>query len=142
MKKTAQPPTDAPAEGDGPERRRHERLTEGLPAEAGLQGDQTLKLALMNISYGGVQLGCSEDELHLIQREGFPALHGQSVEINLRVTLPLTTGAPEMLEATCRLVYTRRMTQHRFCLGMQFTDIKGQSRQALNHYLLESPNRL
>lgn len=142
MKKTQQPPVDSPSEGDGSERRRHERLAEGLPAEAGLQEGQTLKLALMNISHGGVQLGCNEDELQRIRKEGFPALHGQTVEIDLRVTLPSTTRAPEQLEATCRLVYTRRVTQHRFCLGMQFTDIKGQSRQALTRYLLEAPNRL
>jgi hypothetical protein len=73
-----------------------------------------------------------------IKAGGHPALHGQTVEIDLRVSLPTYDRASEALEATCRLVYTRRVTQRRYCLGMQFTGFKGQSRNALMHYLLDA----
>lgn len=122
-----------------PERRRHPRVYEDLPAEAVLADDSTLRLSLQSLGLGGVRLGCSESEMRRIKNDGHPALHGQTVEIDLRVNLPTYNRAAEKLEATCRLVYTRRVTQQRYCLGMQFTDLKGDSREALMRYLLDAP---
>jgi hypothetical protein len=122
-----------------PDRRRHPRVYEDLPAEAVLADDSTIRLSLQSLGLGGVRLGCSEKEMRRIKNDGHPALHGQTVEIDLRVSLPTYDRAAEKLEATCRLVYTRRITQQRYCLGMQFTDLKGDSREALMRYLLDAP---
>ncbi|HET7674395.1 MAG TPA: PilZ domain-containing protein [Gammaproteobacteria bacterium] len=120
-----------------PERRRHPRVYENLPAEIGLAGGQTMRLTLLNISLSGAQFGCDESELQRIKTEGFPALHGQTVELGVRVGLPSTQHPTETLEATCRVVYTRRITQQRYCIGTQFTELKGQGHQLLMQYLLE-----
>lgn len=128
------------AAGDKPERRRHPRVYENLSAEIGLADGKTLKLTALNISLSGVQFGCDEEEMRRIKTEGSPALHGETVEIGLNVGLP-SARAAETLEATCRLIYTRRVTQRRYCLGMQFTHLKGEGRQVLLRYLLESPHK-
>lgn len=141
-KKTKKPDEverDESVEQAQPDRRRHPRVYEDLPAETQLADGQTLKLPLQSLSLGGVRLGCSEDEMRRVKQEGYPALHGETVEVGLRVSLPTFDHAAEPLEATCRLVYTRRITQQRYCLGMQFTDLKGDSREALMRYLLDAP---
>lgn len=124
-----------------PERRRHPRVYQNLPAEIGLAEDKALNLTALNISLSGVQFGCNEEQMQRIKNDGHPALHGATVEVGLRVELPMDGGPAETLEATCRLVYTRRVTQHRYCLGMQFTHLKGQGRDALLRYLLEAPHK-
>lgn len=143
MNDTAEPqvPVENDGQSTGAERRRHPRVYESLPVEASLRDGQTLKLTLLNASAGGVQLGCDDDQLRRIRTEGYPALHGQTVEIGIRATMPSPEHAADTVSATCRLVYARRITQHRYCLGMQFTDLKGQSREALSRYLRSAPHR-
>jgi hypothetical protein len=79
--------------------------------------------------------------MHRIKAKGFPALHGETVEVELHASLPTYDRAAEPLAATCRLVYTRRVAQRRYCLGMQFTGFTGDSRAALMRYLLDAPGR-
>lgn len=120
------------------DRRLHPRSYKGLAGHIVLADGKALKLPLQSITLERAQLGCSGRDRRRIELNGWPALNGQTVDVGLRVELPTGARETESFETTCRLMFTRRVTQKRFCIGLAFTDLETQSRQTLIRYLLDA----
>lgn len=125
--------------GAHPDRRLHPRVHDALTAHTILSDGKVLKLPMQNIGLDSVQVGCNERDMRRVETKGWPALNGETVEVGLRVELPTEGKVKESLEATCRLMYKRRITEKRYCLGMKFTDLEAGCRDILIRYLLDAP---
>lgn len=106
------------------ERRVHPRVGCQLPAELEARLGNSYSVTLTNISVGGCLAEGQLDLKELADR----ALRGP-------VELELSFGLEEPIHCHCRLIYTRRLTQTRFAIGLRFLSLPDRHRDAINHFL-------
>ena len=115
--------------------RDYPRVKKSLPAELTTQDGKKLHAATFNVSRAGIQLICdgvTAEEIFGATRQGSPSLQPK-VKISLRLLHPET--GPARIEAECRAVFSRRVSEQEFRVGLHIDAISDQSRTVLEDFV-------
>ena len=118
-------------------KRSHPRTKEGLPAEVIAPGNKTLFVATHDVSRRGVQLAC--DAITVQEIFGDPHLSRPTKVpgVILKLRLGHSAGEPQQIEAECRAVYLRRVSEQEYRIGLQIDSLSQSSRAALSSFVDE-----
>ncbi len=89
----------------------------------------------VNLSPAGIQIACDRvtvnSILPLSQRR--PPKRTRAVDVRLR--FPESSGMPDVVEARCTAVFSRRVAENEYRIGLQFQGFEGEDYQKLEHFL-------
>lgn len=116
-------------------KRDHPRIKKNLPAELIAPGDKKLHAATLDVSRTGIQLICdgiTAEEIFGASRQAGPSRHPR-VKVLLRILHPKI--GPARVEADCLAVFSRRVSEQEFRIGLQIDAISDESRTILDGFV-------
>lgn len=118
-------------------KRDHPRIKKSLPVEVIAPGDKTLFATTYDVSKRGVQLLC--DGVTVREIFGGPGLTRPTKPPKVLIKLRLNHSGrePEHIEAECRAVFSRRVSEQEYRVGLQIHSLTEPSRQALDNFVDE-----
>ncbi len=118
-------------------KRDHPRIKKNLPVEIVAPGDKTLFATTYDVSKRGVQLLC--DGITVREIFGGPGLSRPAKPPSVLMKLRLTHSGqePEQIEAECRAVFSRRVSEQEYRVGLQIYSLSESSRVALDNFVDE-----
>lgn len=119
-------------------KRDYPRIKLSLPAEIIAPGDKTLFATTYDVSKSGVQLSC--DGITVREIFGGPGLAQPTKPPAVVLKLRLSESASEdakHLEADCTAVFSRRVSEQEYRVGLQIKSLSESSRVALDAFVDE-----
>ncbi|MDH3314273.1 MAG: PilZ domain-containing protein [Gammaproteobacteria bacterium] len=118
-------------------KRDHPRIKKSLPVEVIAPGDRTLFATTYDVSKRGVQLLC--DGITVREIFGGPGLSRPTKPptVLLKLRLGNSGREPEQIEAECRAVFSRRVSEQEYRVGLQIHSLPESSRMALDSFVDE-----
>lgn len=116
-------------------KRDHPRIKKSLPAELVMSGEKTLFASTFDVSKTGIQLICDAITTREIFGETAQAgpTRQPTVKVNLRLRHP--ESGTVQIEADCRAVFSRRVSEQEFRVGLQIDDMSEEFRSVLNSFV-------
>jgi len=118
-----------------PYKREHPRVSVHLPVELRTPEGVPLHARTVNISRAGLQLSCDRHTFSRLFPGGLQPLPSQRVAVRVRLELPPQAPGPAALEASCNAVFSRRIAENDFRVGLQFTDLPEAGYERLERYI-------
>lgn len=118
-------------------KRDHPRVKKSLPVEIIAPGEKTLFASTYDVSKRGVQLLC--DGITVREIFGGPGLSRPSKPpaVLLKFRLNHSGREPELIEAECTAVFSRRVSEQEYRVGLQIHSLSASSRVALDNFVEE-----
>ncbi len=118
-------------------KRDHPRIKKSLPVEIIAPGERTLFASTYDVSKRGVQLLC--DGITVREIFGGPGLARPTKPptVLLKLRLNHSGQEPEQVEAECRAVFSRRVSEQEYRVGLQIHSLSESSRLALDNFVDE-----
>ena len=122
-------------------KRDHPRIRESLPIELIAPGNKTLFATSYDISKRGVQLVC--DGVTVEEIFGTPGLSPPTKlpTVTLKLRLNYTDREQEQIEAECTAIFSRRVAEQQYRVGLLIDSISEPSRLALERFVDECLDR-
>lgn len=121
-------------------KRDHPRIKKSLPAELIAPGDKKLHASTLDVSRTGIQLNCdgvTAEGIFGASRQAGPSRHPK-VKVALRILHP--SSGPARIEAECLAVFSRRVSEQEYRVGLQIESISDESRKLLEGFVDECLN--
>lgn len=121
-------------------KRDHPRIKKSLPAELITPGDKKLYASTFDVSRTGIQIICdgvTAEQIFGASRQAGPSRHPR-LKVNLRLIHPKT--GPVRIEAECRAVFSRRISEQEFRIGLQIDAMSEASRVILDGFVEDCLN--
>ena len=118
-------------------RRRDVRVALDVPVALVHESGTVAVASGRNVSASGLQIACSRMTLDSLYRSDLP-LKAELSHLDVHFMLPLFNHDPKV-DARCRLIYKDRRNSGEFLLGLEFTELWGESRRLLTQFLGEPP---
>lgn len=119
------------------DRREHPRIKASLPLDIITADGRVLQGNLLDISRAGLQIDCDGPTTQCIFPEGYILPAGKSGTVQVRCTLAFSDQSGGSVEAVCRLIFSRRVAQDRYCIGLQFEQFTDDSYGNIERYIDE-----
>lgn len=119
------------------DRREHPRIKTSLPLDIIMANGEVLQGILIDISRAGLQISCDGPTAHRIFPEGYMLSAGKFGKVQVRCSLGPGDQSAGNVDAACRLVFSRRVAQDKYCIGLQFEEFAGDSYSAIEQYIEE-----
>lgn len=117
------------------DRRLHQRFDIHLPAEIIGEDGGVFPVTALNISRAGLQLGCAQWIVGRVLPKAHQTAAVEAAELQVRLMLPLSDGAPAALDARCKVIFVRRLALDEYCIGVQYAQVQNGSAVNLERYL-------
>lgn len=121
-------------------KRDYPRIKKSLPAELIASGDKKLYASTFDISKTGIQIICdgiTAEEIFGASRQAGPSRHPR-IKVVLRLLHPKT--GPARVEADCRAVFSRRVSEQEFRIGLHIDTMSEEARGVLDAFVDECLN--
>lgn len=111
--------------------RKYHRIRADIPCEL-LPDGGPVSVRILNLSAGGLKFSCGHDVFIRILPES-QRMPGRvtGVEAGIRFRLPSSQDSSASLRARIRVVYTERLAQDKYLVGVQFIDLDEKTARAL-----------
>ena len=118
-------------------KRNHPRIKKSIPVEIVAPGERTLFATTYDVSKRGVQLLC--DGITVREIFGGPGLSRPTKppRVLLKLRLSHSGQESEQIEAECRAVFSRRVSEQEYRVGLQIYAISEPSIVALDNFIDE-----
>lgn len=96
----------------------------------------------VNLSPAGIQIACDRVTVNSIlplSQRRFPR-RTQPVDVRLR--FPESSGMPDVIDTRCVAVFSRRVAENEYRIGLQFQGFDGDDYQKLEHFLDDGLQRV
>ncbi len=117
-------------------RREYPRIPVTLPAEVQVADGARIHVKMCNISRAGMQLACDPITVRQLLPRGQP-LPGQPVTLDVRFELPTSTQETVPISVRCNAIFSRRVAQNEFRLGLQFASFEAEGYDHIENYIQE-----
>ena len=119
------------------ERREHPRIKTSQPLDIITANGKVLQGNLLDISRAGLQFYCDGPTSQCIFPEGYVLPAGKSGTVQVRCSLAFSDQSTGSVGAVCRLIFSRRVAQDRYCIGLQFEQFTDDSYGSIERYINE-----
>jgi hypothetical protein len=92
----------------------------------------------VNISQAGLQLACDRPTAERIVKEARQVGQGHPAETDVKFALPFADGARRPVEAHCQIIWSKKVEENSYRIGIRFLDVTGQGDDALTRFIEES----
>ena len=116
-------------------KRDYPRIKKSLPAELIASGNKKLHASTFDVSRTGVQIICdgiTAEEIFGASRQAGPSRHPR-LKIALRLLHPET--GPARVEADCRAVFSRRVSEQEYRIGLHIDQMSEEARLILDGFV-------
>lgn len=107
-----------------------------LPVEVSLADGEVIHAITVNLSPAGIQIACDRITVNSILPLSQPRLPKRPREVAVRIRFPESSGMPHIIDARCTAIFSRRVAENEFRIGLQFHGFEGDDDyQKLEHFL-------
>lgn len=117
------------------DRRKHLRVRTNLPAEMLIGGGEVLFATVLSVSLGGLQLECDRSSMQRIVPAGHLVSPAAALKVRVRLHLPSPQQPPVGIEAYCKIINVRRLSQQGYSVGLQYEKVEKDGQHALERYI-------
>jgi len=106
-----------------------------LPVEVSMPDGEIIHAITVNLSPAGVQIACDRVTVNSILPLSQRRLPRKTRRVDVRLRFPESSGMPEIIDARCAAVFSRRIAENEYRIGLQFQGLDGDDYQKLEHFL-------
>lgn len=117
-------------------RREYPRIPMAVPVDVQVPDGALIRAKMCNVSRAGMQLACDPVTVGQLLPGGQMPMPSQPVTLDVRFELPVG-GEPVPINVRCAAVFSRRVAQNEFRLGLQFTSFEAEGADHLESYIQE-----
>lgn len=116
------------------ERRLYKRFETDSAVEMFAEDGAEFSARALNVSLAGMQLVCDRDVVRAVAPKGEKTTPDQSPVVRLRFSLPRAGDVSE-IEADCRIVLVRRVSEQSYHLHVQYEFFQGNGYNELEDFV-------
>ncbi len=116
-------------------KRDYPRVPVHLPVEVSMPDGEIIHAITVNLSPAGVQIACDRVTVNSILPVSQRRLPRKTRQVELRLRFPESSGMPHIIDARCTAVFSRRIAENEYRIGLQFQGFDGEDYQKLEHFL-------
>ncbi|MCK5361352.1 MAG: PilZ domain-containing protein [Gammaproteobacteria bacterium] len=116
-------------------KRDYPRVPVHLPVEVSMPDGEIIHAITVNLSPAGVQIACDRVTVNSILPVSQRRLPRKTRPVELRLRFPESSGMPHIIDARCTAVFSRRIAENEYRIGLQFQGFDGEDYQKLEHFL-------
>ena len=96
----------------------------------------------VNLSPAGVQIACDRITVNSILPLSQRRPPNKTREVDVRLRFPESSGMPHIIDARCAAVFSRRVAENEYRIGLQFLSFEGDGYRKLEHFLDDGVQRV
>ena len=89
----------------------------------------------VNLSPAGIQIACDRVTVNSILPLSQRRVPASTREVDVRLRFPESSGMPDVIDARCTAVFSRRVAENEYRIGLQFQSFEGDDYRKLEHFL-------
>ena len=97
--------------------------------------DEIIHAITVNLSPAGIQIACDRVTVNSILPLSQRRLPRTTRQVEVRLRFPESSGMPDVIDARCTAVFSRRVAENEYRIGLQFQELDGEDYQKLEHFL-------
>ena len=116
-------------------KRDYPRVATQLPVELSLPDGEIIHAVSVNLSPAGIQIACDRVTVSRILPLSQRRRPTSTTEVQVRLRFPESSGMPDVIATRCIAIFSRRVAQNEFRIGLQFQHFEGDDYQKLERFL-------
>ena len=97
--------------------------------------ERILHAITVNLSPAGIQIACDRITVNSILPLSQRRVPAKTKEVDVRLRFPESSGMPDVIDARCTAVFSRRVAENEYRIGLQFQSFEGDDYQKLERFL-------
>ena len=89
----------------------------------------------VNLSPAGIQIACDRVTVNSVLPLSQRRVPKRTREVEVRLRFPESSGMPDVIDARCAAIFSRRVAENEYRIGLQFLGFDGDDYQKLEHFL-------
>ncbi len=89
----------------------------------------------VNLSPAGIQIACDRVTVNSVLPLSQRRIPKRTREVEVRLRFPESSGMPDVIDARCAAIFSRRIAENEYRIGLQFLGFQGDDYQKLEHFL-------
>ena len=89
----------------------------------------------VNLSPAGIQIACDRVTVNSVLPLSQRRVPKRTREVEVRLRFPESSGMPDVIDARCAAIFSRRVAENEYRIGLQFLGFEGDDYQKLEHFL-------
>ena len=103
---------------------------------------EVIHATTVNLSPAGVQITCDQVTVNRVLPLSQRRVPKHTLEVDVRLRFPESSGMPDVIDARCAAVFSRRVAENEYRIGLRFLGFEGEDYQKLEHYLDDGLRRV
>jgi hypothetical protein len=116
-------------------KRDYPRIPAHIPVEVSMPDGEIIHAITVNLSPAGIQIACDRETVNSILPLSQRRLPRNTRQVAVRLRFPESSGMPDIIDARCTAVFSRRVAENEYRIGLQFQGFEGEDYQKLEHFL-------
>lgn len=96
----------------------------------------------VNLSPAGIQIACDRVTVNSILPLSQRRVPKPTREVDVRLRFPESSGMPEILDVRCKAIFSRRVAENEYRIGLQFQGFEGEDYHKLERFLDDGLQRV
>jgi hypothetical protein len=96
---------------------------------------ETIHAVTVNLSPAGIQIACDRVTVNSILPLSQRRVPKSTRILEVRLRFPESSGMPDIIDACCQAVFSRRVAENEYRIGLRFQALEGDDYQKLEHFL-------
>ena len=123
-------------------KRDYPRVPAHLPVEVSTPDGELIHAITVNLSPAGIQIACDRVTVDSILPLNQRRLPRSTREVDVRLRFPESSGMPDVINTRCTAVFSRRVAENEYRIGLHFKGFDGDDYQKLEHFLDDGIQRV
>lgn len=123
-----------------PNLRQQQRVPTTLDVAVTGQTGDSLTCHTANLSRAGMSIECDRSRISTLVSDRWILAPKTPAEVTVNFDVPATSAQNVSIEATCNIVYIRRISHKIFHLGLQFAAFNGRGEDYIDQYVSQLLN--
>jgi len=103
--------------------------------EVAMPDGEVIHAITVNLSPAGIQIACDRVTVNSVLPLSQSRLPKRTREVEVRLRFPESSGMPHVIDARCAAIFSRRVAENEYRIGLQFLGFEGDDYQKLEHFL-------
>ena len=116
-------------------KRDYPRVPAHLPVEVSLPDGEVIHAVTVNLSPAGIQIACDRATVGSILPLSQRRRPTSTTEVDVRLRFPESSGMPDVIGTRCIAIFSRRVAENEYRIGLQFQRFEGDDYQKLERFL-------
>ena len=123
-------------------KRDYPRVPANLPVEVSTPDGEVIHAITVNLSPAGIQIACDRVTVNSIMPLNSRHPPKDTRQVDVRLRFPESSGMPHVIDARCTAVFSRRVAENEYRIGLQFLSFHGDDYRKLEHFVDDGLQRV